>query len=146
MCGVSEACHVMPGSAARLSTRTSMTANLSSPNWPWTLNASYFRKMLMFQPSAAAQQSRHPLFPVVVTGRSRYRRYRYQPPGGSVRYRYQPLPATARDPAAVTATSRYPVRLAATAAACMYNYPLAAAAAHSSDMPCPASDDDSCQS
>jgi hypothetical protein len=85
----------------------------------------------------------------VLTGRSRYRRYRYQPPGGSVRYRYQPLPATARDPAAVTATSRYPVRLAANAAACMYNYPLAAAAAaaaHSSDMPSPASDDDSCRS
>jgi hypothetical protein len=43
----------------------------------------------------------------MMTGRSRYHRYRYQPlpaPGGKVRYRHQPLPAAAMDPAAVTAT------------------------------------------
>jgi hypothetical protein len=45
-------------------------------------------------------------FPVL-TGRSRYHRYRYQPlpaPWRQLCYRHQPSPATAKDPAAVTAT------------------------------------------
>jgi hypothetical protein len=63
-----------------------------------------------------------------------------------VRYRHQPLPAAARDPAAATVTSRYqplpgtqpplPLLAASTAAAeCHYALVAAAAAAHS-DMPC----------